>query len=200
MKKLFALLTAFVMLLCGCTASVAEEFAVTDEPAAPRDTLVAYFSCTGTTEAVALLIAEVTGADVYKIEPEIPYNDDDLNYNNSSSRANLEINDPEARPAIAGAAIEAMDAYDVVYLGYPIWWGGVPPILRTFMESYDFSGKTIVPFCTSGSSGIGGSLNDLRTRATEATVLDGARLNGAAAETVAEWIATLELNGGADAQ
>lgn len=198
MKKMITLLTAFVMLLCGCAASIAEEFAVTDGPAAQSDTLIAYFSCTGTTEAVALLIAGVTGADVYEIEPETPYTNDDLNYNNNNSRANLEINDPKARPAIAGAAIEAMDAYDVIYLGYPIWWGGIPPILRTFMESYDFSGKTIVPFCTSGSSGIRGSLNDLRTRAPEATVLDGERLNNATEQAIIEWIAALEL--GADAQ
>lgn len=195
MKKFFALLTTLVMLLCGCAASLAEEFTVTEEPTAQSDTLVAYFSATGTTEAVALLIAEATGADLYEVEPETPYTSDDLNYNNNNSRANLEINDPDARPAIASVTIEGMDGYDVIYLGYPIWWGGIPPILRTFMESYDLSGKTIVPFCTSGSSGIGGSLSDLRTFAPNSTVLDGARMNGATSETVAEWISSLALDG-----
>lgn len=192
MKKYIPLMIALAMLLCDC-AALAEDFAVSGEPVEQSDTLVAYFSATGTTEAVALLIAEATGADVYKIEPEIPYTDADLNYNSDSSRANQEMNDPASRPAIAGETIENMDGYDTLYLGFPIWWGQAPRIISTFLESYELAGKTIIPFCTSGGSGIGGSLSGLCELAPDATVLDGARMNGATAETVAEWLNSLAL-------
>lgn len=192
MKKCISLMITLSMLLCGC-AALAEDFAVSGKPDGQSDTLVAYFSSTGTTEAVALLIAEATGADVYKIEPEVPYTDADLNYGNDSSRANQEMNDPASRPAIAGETLEGMDGYATLYLGYPIWWGQAPRIISTFMESYELAGKTIIPFCTSGGSGIGGSLSGLRELAPEATVLDGARMNRATAETVAEWLNSLDL-------
>lgn len=192
MKKCISLMITLSMLLCGC-AALAEDFAVSGKPDGQSDTLVAYFSSTGTTEAVALLIAEATGADVYKIEPEVPYTDADLNYGNDSSRANQEMNDPASRPAIAGETLEGMDGYATLYLGYPIWWGQAPRIISTFMESYELAGKTIIPFCTSGGSGIDGSLSGLRELAPEATVLDGARMNRATAETVAEWLNSLDL-------
>lgn len=192
MKKLISIFLT-LMLALGCTAALSEDAQSTATKAPQSDTLIAYFSATGTTEAVALLIAQSTGADVYKIEPEVPYTDADLNYNNSSSRANKEMDDNSARPAIAGETPENMDAYDVIYLGFPIWWGDAPRIIDTFLETYDLSGKTIIPFCTSGSSGISRSINGIKALAPDATVLDGARLNNATAESVAAWISGLSL-------
>ena len=128
------------------------------------------------------------GASLYEIIPAKPYSDDDLDYNASDCRANQEQNDPSVRPAIDGS-VENMDSYDVILLGYPIWWGEAPRIISTFLESYDFTGKTIVPFCTSGSSSIGGSAEHLTVLAADATWLEGARFNpGATQDEVAAWV------------
>ncbi|MGN0167522.1 MAG: flavodoxin [Lachnospiraceae bacterium] len=159
--------------------------------------LVAYFSATNTTEGVAEHIANGLGADLYEIIPEDPYTDADLNYNDNNSRTTLEMNDPNARPAISGS-VENMEQYDIVFIGYPIWWGEAPRIVSTFMESYDFSGKTIVPFCTSASSGIGSSASNLEQLTSGATWLDGRRLNGSdSQDTVMEWVNSLGLDYGA---
>ena len=139
--------------------------------------LVAYFSATNTTEGVAEHIANGLNADLYEIVPEDPYTEADLNYNDNNSRTTIEMNDPNARPAISGS-VENMEQYDIIFVGYPIWWGEAPRIVSTFMESYDFSGKTIVPFCTSGGSGIGSSASNLERLTSGATWLDGRRLNG----------------------
>lgn len=156
--------------------------------------LVAYFSATGTTEGVAEHIANGLNADLYEIVPEEPYTDADLNYNDNNSRTTIEMNDPSARPAISGS-VDNMDQYDIVFLGYPIWWGEAPRIVSTFMESYDFSGKTIVPFCTSGGSGVGSSAANLEQLTGGATWLDGRRLNGSdSQDAVMEWVNSLGLN------
>ena len=166
----------------------------TPEPGTDGRALVVYFSCTNTTKGVAEHIASVTESGMYRIEPEEPYTSADLNYNNSSSRANREQNDPSARPAIAGS-LENLSDYDIVFLGYPIWWGKAPKIIFTFLESYDFAGKTIVPFCTSHSSGIGSSDTDLHALAAQATWMQGRRFGGNASESdVREWIESLNLN------
>ena len=155
--------------------------------------LVAYFSATGTTEGIAEHIADGLNADLYKILPEEPYTDADLNYGDSNSRTTIEMNDPSARPAISGS-VENMEQYDIVFLGYPIWWGNVPKIISTFLESYDFSGMTIVPFCTSGSSGIGGSFSGLEQLAGTAAWFDGRRFSGSDSQTaVMEWVNSLGL-------
>ena len=156
--------------------------------------LVAYFSCTGTTEGIANHIANILDADTYKIEPVQPYTTVDLNYNNSSSRANKEQNDPTARPEILGS-IPDIDKYDAIFIGYPIWWGEAPKIIYTFFESYDdFSGKMIIPFCTSGSSPIGSSAQNLHTLTSGAKWLDGKRFGGSTSETtVKAWTDTIEL-------
>ncbi len=160
--------------------------------------LVAYFSCTGNTEKVAGYVAEALGVSPYEIVPEIPYTSADLNYNNSSTRATREQNDPNARPGISGK-VENMDEYDIIFLGYPIWWGQAPKIMYTFVEGYDLSGKTIVPFCTSGSSGIGSSAVNLSKSAPDAEWLSGNRFSGSATkESVAKWIDGLGLEPGAD--
>ena len=116
--------------------------------------LVAYFSASGVTEKMAKTLAEVTGADLFEIQPVVPYTTADLDWMNKKSRSSVEMNDPTFRPAIAGK-LEGMDQYDLVFVGFPIWWYVAPTIINTFLESYDFSGKTIVPFATSGGSGMG---------------------------------------------
>ena len=159
----------------------------------PPSTLVAYFSATGNTEGIAQHLQAILDADLYEIVPAEPYSDDDLNYNVSDCRANQEQNDPDARPAVDGT-VENMDGYDVIFLGYPIWWGEAPKIISTFLESYDFSGKTIVPFCTSASSGMGGSAENLAALAADAAWLEGTRFNpGASQEEVAAWVDGLGL-------
>ena len=129
-------------------------------PEAGTDVLVAYFSATGNTENIAEHLVSILDADLYEIVPQVPYTSEDLDYSNSDCRANQEQNDPTTRPAISGS-VENMEDYEVIFLGYPIWWGDAPKIISTFLETYDFDGKTIVPFCTSGSSSIGGSVSDL---------------------------------------
>jgi len=155
--------------------------------------LVAYFSATNTTEGVAQQLAASTSADLYEITPQVPYTTVDLNYNDSSSRANQEMNDPASRPAITGS-VEDMEQYDVVFLGYPIWWGQAPRIISTFLENYDFGGKTIVPFCTSGSSPIGSSAANLHGLANSANWLSGQRFSGSTSQSaLAQWVNGLGL-------
>lgn len=156
--------------------------------------LVAYFSATHTTEGVAEKIADGLNADLYEIVPEQPYTDADLDYNDNNSRSTLEMADASVRPAIAGS-VENMDQYDVVFIGYPIWWGEAPRILSTFVESYDFSGKTVVPFCTSGGSGIGSSASNLEQLTSGATWLSGQRLKSSDSEdSIMEWVNGLGLD------
>lgn len=174
--------------------------AQTEEPSpepAPEegtDVLVAYFSATGNTENIAEHLVSILDADLYEIVPQVPYTSEDLNYSNDDCRANQEQNDPTARPSISGN-VENMEDYEVIFLGYPIWWGDAPKIISTFLETYDFDGKTIVPFCTSGSSPIGGSVSDLEALTDGATWLEGQRFSGSASqETVSQWVDSLGLD------
>ena len=158
--------------------------------------LVAYFSATNTTQGIAEHIANGLNADIYEIVPEEPYTDADLNYNDNNSRTTIEMNDSDARPAIIGS-VEDMEQYDILFIGYPIWWGEAPRIVSTFVESYDFSGKTIVPFCTSGGSGVGSSATNLEQLTDGADWLPGKRLNGSdSQDTVMEWVNGLGLDFG----
>ena len=162
-------------------------------PDANAKVLVAYFSATGNTENIAQHLETVLDADLYEIVPQQPYTSADLNYGSSNSRAEQEINDPNARPAISGS-VSNMDDYDVVFIGYPIWWGQAPKIIYTFLESYDFSGKTIVPFCTSASSGIGGSISGIQALAPNANWLSGQRFSGSASlSSVESWVNSLDI-------
>ena len=155
---------------------------------------VAYFSATNTTEGVAEHIANGLNADIYEIMPEDPYTDADLNYNDNNSRSTVEMNDPSSRPAISGS-VENMEQYDIVFVGYPIWWGEAPRIVSTFVESYDFSGKTVVPFCTSGGSGVGFSATNLEKLTDGVRWLEGHRLNGSdSRDAVMEWVNGLDLD------
>ena len=156
-------------------------------PSTGSKTLVAYFSCTGGTKALAEALAQHLGADLYAITPDQPYTAGDLDYRDSTSRSAREQNDPAARPALGGATLN-LSSYDRVYLGYPLWFGQAPRILSTFLESHDFAGKTIIPFCTSGSSALGSSAQNLRPLAATATWLEGRRFDrGATPETLAAW-------------
>ena len=158
------------------------------------NTLVVYFSRTGNTEKIAEYLINITNADSYVIEAAVPYTDEDIEYNNASCRANQEQNDKSVRPEIVDP-ISSIDSYDTIFLGYPIWWGQEPRIIDTFLESYDFSEKTVIPFCTSGSSGIGTSEKNISELVTIGTQLEGRRFPaGASEDEVKEWYDTLNLN------
>jgi flavodoxin len=158
-----------------------------------NDTVVVYFSRTNNTEKIANYIINITGAEKYEIEAEIPYTDEDIDYTNSSCRANKEQNDKSCRPEIA-EPMESIDSYEVIYLGYPIWWGEEPRIIDTFLESYDFSDKTIIPFCTSASSGIATSEKNIRNLVPIGNLLEGKRFSASASESeVEEWINELNI-------
>lgn len=150
-------------------------------------TLIVYFSCTGNTKAVAEKIVALTGADVYEIVPQTPYTNADLNYNNSGCRANKEMNDPSARPAIGSKAVD-ISSYDTIIIGYPIWWGTMPRIINTFLDRYDLSGKTILPFCTSGGSGISKSVSDIKAAEPSAQVKGGLKAEGPSDSAISRWL------------
>ena len=176
------------------TVTPAETPAPTETPATPAESvpaeaeqtaeggvLVAYFSATGTTKGVAEKLASAVGGDLYEIVPAEPYSDADLNWNDRESRSTREQNDKSARPGIASETLD-LSGYATVYVGYPIWWGEEPRIMDTFVESYDFSGKTMIPFCTSSSSGIGSSGRNMEQLTSGATWLDGSRFSGGVSE------------------
>ena len=152
------------------------------------DVLVVVFSQTGNTMGIAQMIAEIEDADLYEIVPAVPYTDDDLNYSDSSSRATVEQNDPSVRPQIGSDPID-ISCYNRIYIGYQIWWGQEPRILDTFVESYDFADITVIPFCTSGSSGIGQSGSNLEAASGSGTWIEGMRFPADASEDdVSAWI------------
>ena len=156
------------------------------------DVLVVYFSATGTTEGVAERIANVTGADVYEILAAQPYTEADLNYNDNSSRSTTEQNDKSVRPEIGSEDI-SLEGYTTIYLGFPIWWGEEPRILDTFVEKYNFDGITVIPFRTSGTSGIGRSGSNMEELAGSGTWLDGERFSGSVSEDeLKSWIEGLQ--------
>ena len=160
--------------------------------AAHSDVLVAFFSATGTTKGVAERIASVTGGDLYEIVPANPYSAADLNYNDRSSRSTKEQNDKSARPEIGSKDI-SLEGYTTIYLGFPIWWGEEPRILDTFAEKYKFDGITVIPFCTSGGSGIGRSGPNMAALAGSGTWLDGKRFSGNVSEAdLKSWIESLK--------
>ena len=169
----------------------AEEYVFT-----PTDSniLVACFSATGNTWPLAEYAAEYLNADLFRIEPEEPYTDADLNYNDDSSRANTEMADDTCRPALA-AAVDNIEQYDTVILAFPIWWGQAPRIIETFVESHDLSGKTVLPFCTSGSSGYGRT-GEILSGLTDDTVtwLDGHRFSaGTGSDEIIEWLQDMDI-------
>lgn len=148
--------------------------------------LVAYFSASGVTKKAARRLAEAAGADLFEIRPAIAYTSADLNWTDKASRSTLEMNDPASRPEIAESLANMAD-YDTVFIGFPIWWYVAPRIIETFLESYDFSGKTLIPFATSGGSGLGKTMDVLKQRCPDARWQDGRMLNHASDAELADW-------------
>lgn len=155
--------------------------------------LVAYFSASGVTTKTAERLAEAAGADLYEIKPEIPYTQADLDWTNKKSRSSVEMNDPKFRPAIAGKVLN-MESYDTIFVGFPIWWYVAPTIINTFLESYDLIGKTIIPFATSGGSGMGKTNESLLPSCQGSTLLQGKMLNGSLSEIeLKKWLDGLHV-------
>jgi len=179
MKKLLSVL----MMVCAVfTTAKAEETNTANDKV-----LVAYFSATGNTKSVAETLASAINADLFEIVPEQAYTSDDLNWHNDQSRSSVEMADKSSRPAIS-SKIEDISQYKIVFVGSPIWWGREPSIMDTFIESYDFAGKTVIPFVTSGSSDIGDYGANLQALAPDAKVLNGKRFpNDVTAEELKTW-------------
>ena len=155
--------------------------------------LVAFFSASGVTAKVAETLSEAIGADLYAIEPEVPYTKADLNWMDKQSRSTLEMKDLSSRPAIKGRC-DNMDEYDTIFVGFPVWWYVAPTIINTFLESYDMSGKTIVPFATSGGSGMGKTNEKLQPSCPNSKLLDGKVFKKTVGkDELAEWVNSLKL-------
>ena len=153
--------------------------------------LVAYFSASGTTKEAAERLAKAAGADLFEIKPTIPYTSADLNWMDKESRSSVEMNDPDSRPEIAETMPNMAD-YDTVFIGFPIWWYVAPHIIHTFVESYDFERKTLVPFATSGGSGMGKTVDELRKLCPNADWKAGKLVNGASDQALAAWAAKFQ--------
>lgn len=156
--------------------------------------LVAYFSASGVTKNVARMLAETVGADLYEIKPETPYTKADLNWMDENARSTVEMRDKSSRPALADSDAKVGD-YDVIFIGFPIWWYVAPTIINTFLEKYDFSGKTIILFATSGSSGFGETVENLKSSVSNSAVIkEGKLLNGhQSADALKDWIDSLNI-------
>ena len=187
MKKI--VMTLLSLMLLAASAFAESETAESSFTPTDSNILVACFSATGNTWPLAQYAAEYLNADLFRIEPEEPYTDADLNYNNNNSRANKEMNDDTSRPALA-ATVENMAQYDTVILAFPIWWGQAPRIIETFIESHDLSGKTVLCFCTSGSSGYGRTGSILSALTDDSvTWLEGHRFSAStSAEQMQQWL------------
>lgn len=185
MKKLTTLFAALVALLALSTLAFAEAAPAGSTMA--KKSVVVYFSATGNTDAVAKHLAEGLGADAIELQPAEPYTAADLNYSDSNCRANREMQDAAARPALSGD-YSAVLGYDTIYLGYPIWWGTAPRIIRTFLDSYDLSGKRVYLFCTSGSSGVATSMQEIHTAYPNINIVKGNRFTArTSASDLAAW-------------
>ena len=207
MKRFLSLLLALFTLLAfaGCTApgpsgttptgtaapgTTVPGTAVPDSTApdgAHRRVLIVFFSCTGNTRTAALSLQDKTGADLYELVPAVPYTAADLNYHNDACRANTEMQDPAARPALAQEGPD-LALYDIILLGYPLWWGTMPRIVNTFLDTHDLTGKTVLPFCTSGGSGISRSVQDLRQAVPGADIRDGLRIAAPQDSAIDAWL------------
>ena len=159
-----------------------------------KKSLVAYFSASGVTARAAKTLAEAAGADLYEIKPKMPYTKADLNWMDKNARSSIEMKDPSSRPELADENAD-IASYDVIFLGFPIWWYVAPTIINTFLEAYDFSGKTIILFATSGGSGLGKTVEKLKPSVSDTTVItEGKLLNGhVTKENLENWLKTFNL-------
>lgn len=216
MKKICALLLSLVMVvsLAACSGQPAgslgpssgtmessaptgsEELESTPENSGAGSTLVVYFSATGNTEAVAEYIADITGADLFELEPVEPYTDEDLNWTADGSRVNQEHDDETLRDVeLTADTVENWEDYDTIFIGYPIWWGIAAWPVNDFIQSNDFAGKTVIPFCTSSSSGLGESGELLAEMAGSGEWMEGQRFSSnATEEDVRAWLEEMNLS------
>ncbi len=183
MRKVVIIMVA-LLAICLSACSQANK---TKENKEMKKVLVAYFSASGVTKAMAQQLAKVAEADLYEIRPAQPYTDADLDWTDDKSRSSVEMKDKSSRPAIADK-MQDMKNYDVVYVGFPIWWYTCPTIINTFMESYDFAGKTVIPFATSGGSSIKKACADLKAAYHDVNWKEGKLLNGTSIEEIEKWV------------
>ena len=183
MKKIAMMLAALLTI----SLSACSQGNKTKENKQMKKVLVAYFSASGVTEGVAKQLAEVTGGDLHNIQPAQPYTDADLDWRDKQSRSSVEMKDKSSRPAITNKLANMQD-YDVVYVGFPIWWYTAPTIINTFMESYDFKGKNVIPFATSGGSSIKKACEDLKTAYPEVNWKEGKLLNRTSKKELDTWV------------
>ena len=155
-----------------------------------KKALVAYFSASGVTEQVAEKLASAAHADCFRIQPKIAYTKADLDWTSKSSRSSVEMSDPASRPEIVNENLD-VSSYDTIFIGFPIWWYVAPTIINTFLESFDLSGKTIVPFATSGGSGFGNTVRELEPSAPGAEIVEGKLLNRAGRSEISAWVKSL---------
>lgn len=181
MKKTLLMMAALLTISLGVCAQ-ANKTKVNKN----RKVLVTYFSASGVTKGIAQQLAEVAGADLYEIKPDKLYTDADLDWRNKQSRSSVEMQDKKSRPAISGKVAD-MKKYSIVYVGFPIWWNTCPRIINTFLESYDFQGKTVIPFATSGSSSIKNACEDLKATYPDINWKEGKLLNRASKEDIKKW-------------
>ncbi len=152
--------------------------------------LVAYFSASGVTKNAAERLAKAAGAHLFEIKPALSYTSADLDWTNKKSRSSIEMNNPNSRPEIA-ERLPNMEDYDTIFIGFPIWWYVAPTIINTFIESYDFSGKTIIPFATSGGSGMGKTVEVLKPLCPNANWIKGKMLNGVSDSELENWVKSI---------
>ena len=184
MRRLALLIAAVAMALPACGQNVKKQ-------STEMKTLIAYFSATGTTEAVARNLAAVTGGTLYEIKPKVKYTAADLDWTVKTSRSTVEMNDRKFRPAMINDLQDAA-SYDVIYIGFPVWWDTAPTIINTFLESYDFSGKTVILFATSGGSSLRTANREFKAAYPALNWKDGKVLNGASKATLSSWVESLK--------
>ena len=191
MKKITLFLAALLILCLGaCSKGNGKQTEEKQADSKSTKTLVAYFSATGVTKGVAQQLAKVAGADLHEIKPAQPYSEADLNWKDKQSRSSVEMEDKSSRPEITDKLSNMAD-YEVIYVGFPIWWYTAPTIINTFLEAYDFKGKTVIPFATSGGSSIDDACEDLKKAYPDINWKDGRLLNETTEEELKQWVESL---------
>lgn len=186
MKKILLVLA---VIISSCLTACGQPQQKKTDSEMDKKTIVVYFSATGTTKKVADKIASATGCKAFAIEPEKPYTSVDLDWNDKQSRSSIEMADASSRPAIRKSDVD-FNAYDIVFLGYPIWWDMAPRVINTFIENNNLKGKTVIPFATSGGSGIGNSVSILRKSYPNINWTDGGLLNQASDKLIHDWLSS----------
>lgn len=181
-KIILTLVAVMAMSFVACAQNKKEKRMQTE-----NKTLVVYFSATGTTAKVARMISDATGGTLYGIVPQQTYTSNDLDWNDGKSRSSVEMNNPQTRPALKGI-VSDIAAYDVIFIGYPIWWNQAPRIINTFIENHDLRGKVLIPFATSGGSRIANSVKELRKTYPDLEWQDGKLLNGTSRNAIQNWV------------